>query len=348
MAYKNEIKQLSLADATILPLLKKNKTYQMLKDLKNIIHWNKIEKILKKDYKEGQSKEGQKAFNPLFLFKCLLLQKWFSIDSDPDLENQINDRISFKQFIGLSVDEFSPDHSTFSRFRKRISEKTMSKINHEILIQFNFKGIDIHNGIAVDARIIKSASKPINNNKIKELRENKNNNNNNRKPKFTRDIEADWTVKNDKYFYGYKEHVAVDTKTGLVLTSKVSPASHHDYNYLEYCTVTSMHTDKPLEEVYADKGYCGKSNSLSLSIKNIKDSIMRKNLKNAKLTPYEKERNKKISKKRYIVEQYFGLTHLHNRAYKYRFTNLLKNIFDTLCRQIAYNVKRGLKILPAF
>ena len=39
---------------------------------------------------------------------------------------------------------------------------------------------------------------------------------------------------------------------------------------------------------------------------------MRKDTTTAKLTGVEIERNKKISKKRYIVEQYFGLSHLHD------------------------------------
>ena len=43
----------------------------------------------------------------------------------------------------------------------------------------------------------------------------------------------------------------------------------------------------------------------------IADGIMRKDTRSTKLTDYEKERNKGISKKRYIVEQYFGLSHLH-------------------------------------
>jgi hypothetical protein len=45
---------------------------------------------------------------------------------------------------------------------------------------------------------------------------------------------------------------------------------------------------------------------------NIKDAIMIKDTTMAKLTAYEKERNKKISKKIYIIEQYFRLSHLHD------------------------------------
>jgi len=77
----------------------------------------------------------------------------------------------------------------------------------------------------------------------------------------------------------------------------------------------------------------------------IKDGIMRKDTTTAKLTQIEIERNRKISKKRYIVEQYFGLSHLHDGAYRARFTTILKNIGDTMCRQMAFNMVRGSKLL---
>jgi IS5 family transposase len=49
-------------------------------------------------YDAGKSKQGADAYPPLTLLICLLLKKWFHIPSDPELENQINDRISFKKF----------------------------------------------------------------------------------------------------------------------------------------------------------------------------------------------------------------------------------------------------------
>ena len=72
---------------------------------------------------------------------------------------------------------------------------------------------------------------------------------------------------------------------------------------------------------------------------------MRKDSTTAKLTEYEKERNKKISKVRYIVEQYFGLSHLHDGVKRARFTNIVKNNLDCWYRQAVYNISRGLKIL---
>ena len=111
---------------------------------------------------------------PMLLFRCMLLQKWFRINSDPELENQINDRLSFKKFLGLSLSKPSPDHSTFSRFRSRLSKNAMDQINSEILRQFENKCLTINEGIAVDARLVKSASRPVSNKKLKKLKEKNN------------------------------------------------------------------------------------------------------------------------------------------------------------------------------
>ena len=72
---------------------------------------------------------------------------------------------------------------------------------------------------------------------------------------------------------------------------------------------------------------------------------MRKDTRGAKITKIEIERNRKISKKRYIVEQYFGLSHLHTGAYRARFTAMIKNIWDAMCRQMAFNLFRGSKLI---
>ena len=62
-------------------------------------------------------------------------------------------------------------------------------------------------------------------------------------------------------------------------------------------------------------------------------------------TEYEIEPNKKLSKKRYIVEQYFGLSHLHDGAKRARFTTIIKNAIDAMFRQFAFNLNRGSKLL---
>ena len=112
-----------------------------------------IEALLREHYEVGTSKEGADSYPPLMLLKCLLLQKWFRIPSDPELENQINDRISFKKFLDLPLDKPSPDHSTFSRFRSRLSKESMIELSDEVLHEFTKSDLSINEGIAVDARL---------------------------------------------------------------------------------------------------------------------------------------------------------------------------------------------------
>ena len=116
-------------------------------------------------------------------------------------------------------------------------------------------------------------------------------------------------------------------------------------NYLSYCTLYSRHIKHKLVIVYADKGYAGEPNRSFLAMNNLKDGIMRKNEQNAKLTEYEIERNKKKSKVRYIVEQYFGLSHLHDNGQRARFTTIGKNHIDIWFRQVAFNIQRGFAVL---
>jgi len=119
--------------------------------------------------------------------------------------------------------------------------------------------------------------------------------------KFSRDLESDWTVKNEIPHYGLKEHASVDLNHGFVLATELTPASVSDSIYLPYCVAASCHTEEPMKKV--------------------------------------------ISKKHYIVEQYFGLSHLYNNASRARFTRIAKNAIDVFFRQMAFNLFRGEKIL---
>ena len=350
MGYKKIDKSLGFADLALASSLKHNRSLKLMEKIDKAINWSRVESILISHYVVGTSSEGADAYPPLLLFKCLMLQKWFHINSDPELENQINDRLSFKKFLPLPFSKPAPDHSTYSRFRSRLSKEAMDQINSEILRQFENQGLTINEGVAIDARLVKSASRPISNKEIKKQKKKINTpegklDKNGKPLKFSRDMESDWTVKNDKPHYGLKEHASVDVNHGFILSTTLTPASVNDSNFLPYCTLYSRHTKQPLEKVYADKGYFGKPNREFLSMNNIADGIMRKNTTTAKLTSYEKERNKKISKVRYIVEQYFGLSHLHDGAYRARVTIIIKNKFDCWYRQAAYNITRGLKIL---
>jgi IS5 family transposase len=258
--------------------MEKNRSLKTMERINRVINWNKVEERLMDYYQVGRQEEGADAYPPLMLLKALLLQKWFHIPSDPELENQINDRLSFKKILDLPFDHSSPDHSTFSRFRSRLSKasgregrptprrEAMTWINNEVLQQFSRKGLTINEGIAIDARLIQSASHPLSNDELEKQKEKRvtpeGQVDKNGKPlKFGRDLESDWTIKNDIPHYGLKEHASlrpvsppgwkrVDVNNGFVLATELTPASHHDSPYLPLFAAASCHTEQPIKIIY--------------------------------------------------------------------------------------------------
>jgi len=77
-----------------------SKSIKLMEKLDSVIDWSSIEDILMSHHTVVGSTEGARAYPPIVLFKCLLLQKWFrpreisfafhevNIPSNPELENQ--------------------------------------------------------------------------------------------------------------------------------------------------------------------------------------------------------------------------------------------------------------------
>jgi len=223
MGFKKMKKNLGFADFALANSLKHNRSLNLMDKLNSSLNWDRIESVLMSHYTVGTSAEGADAYPPLLLFKCLMLQKWFRINSDPELENQINDRLSFKKFLQLPFDKPSPDHSTFSRFRSRLSKNAMDQLNSEILHQFEAQGLTINEGIAVDARLVQSASRPLSNDELKKQRDKRNSpdgklDKNGKLLKFCRDLESNWTIKNDVPHFELKESAEGGLMSSTVLS----------------------------------------------------------------------------------------------------------------------------------
>ena len=100
MAYKKIERDFSFADIAVQKFADKNRSMLFLHQVNNTIDWQPVQDLLFKYYETGQAKRGERAYSPLLLFKCFLLQKWFhpstifrtyeaGIKSDPELESQI-------------------------------------------------------------------------------------------------------------------------------------------------------------------------------------------------------------------------------------------------------------------
>ena len=114
----------------------------------------------------------------------------------------------------------------------------------------------INEGIAIDTRLLRSVRKSMSNENIKKFTNKRGNYESNWKKdnplKFSRDIESDWKIKNDKPFYDLKEYDSGDVDNSFIMDTTISSASFHGLNYLLYCTEASCHAHDPIKKVYAE------------------------------------------------------------------------------------------------
>jgi transposase len=154
MVFKKTDPGLSFAEIALRSSLSRNRALIRMERINDLVDWSRIEELLVNIRWGGKGITGGGAYQPLLLLKGLLLRQWFCIASDRELETQINDRISFKKFLGLALDQPSPDHSTFSRFRVNLSPDKLEAIKHELRSQCVARGVSIQEGMVRDARLV--------------------------------------------------------------------------------------------------------------------------------------------------------------------------------------------------
>ena len=250
--------------------------------------------------KDIEDKGGERPYDPVKMFKAILLGQWYSL-SDPSLEEALSLRLDFMMFTGFELLEDCPDETTLCRFRNRLIDKNLLKnLFKEINSQLESLGLKIRNapGAVLDATIIESAARP---KRQIEIQDDRNEKEPTIKKIESKDLDSKWLKKGSKAYFGYKGFISVDSENGYINKVHVTPANVAEVNQLPNLIEAKHNT-----RIYADKGYTFKKNREILKEKKLKDGIMYKGLKNKKLKVWEKVKNKLISKKRYIVEQAFG------------------------------------------
>jgi IS5 family transposase len=86
----------------------------------------------------------------------MMLQKWFNL-SVSMLEEMLDDRISFRRFVGLKIEQAAPDETTFVQFRKHLNVNVhIATLFEKIIAILKFRGVILEKGTCVDATIIEA------------------------------------------------------------------------------------------------------------------------------------------------------------------------------------------------
>ena len=294
---------------------------QRLERISQAVDWERFEELTADIY---SAREGRPSYPPLMMVKILLLEQWYSL-SDPQMEEALGDRISFRRFVGLGLQDNTPDYSTISRFRTVLDERGLSEgLFRELGRQLEVQGLVLKQGTLMDATLVASQVK--------------------RPPmvagpgaKSPTDPDADWTRsgRGRRPHFGYKVHVGVDTGTGLVRRAVLTSAKVAESEVADRLVCGDELA------VYGDRAYESKRRRQWLTSQGIDDCIMHRSHKNQRELPnWQKLRNEWIGPVRALVEKVFGTL---KRSYGYRrvrYCRLERNRVEMWFKLMAYNMRK--------
>jgi IS5 family transposase len=292
---------------------------ERLERMASQVKWYRFEKLLHKLEPEAA---GRPPIDPLLMFKALLLQQWYAL-SDAELEDALNDRVSFRRFVGLALEADAPDHTTLCRFRNRLIDVgLMERLFAEFDRQMEGRGLVLKQGTMVDATLVEAACS--------------------RPPHGADDASVDPDARFAKKegqsgsSYGYKAHIGVDQGTRLIRSAVLTPANVNE------TTMADALIRGDERAVYGDKAYAKQARRERLKAAGIKDRIMHKSWGGGPpLSPWQRRRNTLIAPIRASVETVFAVLKRRMAYYRVRYLGLHKNAAHFLLLALAYNMRRA-------
>jgi IS5 family transposase len=285
--------------------------------LAGLIKWYRFEKLMV--HLRNEKGPGHPGYPVLVLFRALLLQSLYGL-SDRELEEALGDRLSFKRFVGLSLEDAAPDHTVLNRFRNQLVEQgLLEKLFGELDRQLENAGLILKRGTMLDATLIQAVSAP---------------------PKEDRpsnDPDARFAKRQGKSgsTFGYKAHMGVDEGSGLIRAVRTTPANVND-------TTPADELIRGDEAVaWADAAYDTHARQARLKAEGKKPRIARRpNRHHPELPARLKRYNRLIARRRAKVETTFATLKRRMRLTCIRYVGLVKASAQVLLAAIAFNMRR--------
>jgi IS5 family transposase len=291
--------------------------------LTGLVKWYRFEKML--SHLRDEEGPGRPGYTVLVLFRALLLQSLYGL-SERELEDALNDRLSFKRFVGLSFEDAAPDHTVLNRFRNRlVAEGLMEKLFAELDGQLEKAGVILKRGTMLDATVIETVCAPPG------------------KDRPSNDPDARFAKRKGKSgsTFGYKAHVGVDEGSGVIRSVITTPANVNDTTPAD----DLIRGDEGV--VWADAAYDTHARRARLKAERKKPRIAwRPNKHHPELPPRLKLYNRLVARRRAAVETTFATLKCRMKLTCIRYVGLIKAKAQVLMAAIAFNMRRWAAITP--
>jgi IS5 family transposase len=292
--------------------------------LSDLVKWYRFEKLV--GHLRDEAGPGRPGYPALVMLKAVLLASLYGL-SERELEEALDDRLSFRRFVGLALEEKVPDHTVLNRFRNRlIAEGLLEKLFAELDRQLEKAGVILKRGTMLDATLIETVSVP---------------------PKDGRpsqDPDAGFAKRQGKpgSTYGYKAHVGVDEGSGIIRRVITTPANVNDTTPADALILGDERA------IWADAAYHTHAREAQLKARGVKARLMRRpNKHHPRLPPRLARYNRLIARRRAAVETTFATLKNRMRLTRIRYVGLTKATAQVLLAAVAFNLRRWARLAPA-
>jgi IS5 family transposase len=270
------------------------------------------------------SKGGRPPFDHVFMFKVLILQACHSL-SDERTEFLIKDRLSFMRFLGLGLADPVPDANTIWTFREAL---TRARLDGKPAIEILFARFDATlrqagflamGGQIIDTSIVACPKQRNTEEEKRDIKAGRIPEDWKQKPAklAQKDRDARWTVKWSKAkpaedgsarvdiavpVFGYKNHVGIDRRHGLIRTWTVTDAARYDGALLPGL----VDRTNTASDVWGDTSYRSRANEKHLADNGLRSRIHHKKPKGKPMPKRTAQANGRKSKVRAAVEHVFA------------------------------------------
>lgn len=265
------------------------------------------------------AKGGRPAFDHVLMFKILLLQAMHGL-SDERCEYLIKDRLSFMRFLGLGLADAVPDANTIWAFREALKRAgAVERLFARFDAALRDAGYLAMGGQIIDASIVAAPKQRNTEGERAAIKAGQIPEGWAEKPAKLRqkDRDARWTVKFSKArpredgtaqvdlavpAFGYKNHVAIDRRHGLIRGWTASHAAAHDGARL----AEVVDANNTAADVWADTAYRSAKNEAWLAARGLVSRIHRKKPPGRPMAARTRRANARKSAVRSAVEHVFA------------------------------------------
>lgn len=247
-----------------------------------------------RQYYEQDEPRGRKSIPPGVYFRMLFVGYFEGLGSQRGIAWRCADSLALRQFLGIPLDQPTPDHSTLTNTRQRLPEEVFTEVFEFVLTIAHAKKLLSGKTVGVDGTtleanaamksivrrdtgedwkdyvtrlmreegVIDAAHEPTAEEVRRFDKKRKNKKVSNEEWKSSTDGDARITqMKDGTTHLAYKAEHVVDLKSDLVLAAEIYPADQADTATLADSVVAAqLHlkeagSDAAIEEAAADKGY---------------------------------------------------------------------------------------------